>query len=84
MITKNIKEIIKESFLLNPTSKLRVRQIEKMLKLSLPSIIRYCRELEAEGILTTIKTGNIVFYAADRTNEIFLLEKKTFQFKTNL
>ena len=81
MIMKNIKETIKENFFLNPTSKLRVRQIENMLKLPLPSIIRYCRELEAEGILTTIKIGNIVFYTADRANETFLLEKKLFNLK---
>ena len=78
MIKKNIRETIKEYFFLNPTSKLRVRQIEKALKLPLPSVIRYSKELEEEGILVTIKTGNIIFYTADRANETFLLEKKLF------
>jgi len=81
MIRKNIKETIEEYFFLNPTSKLRVRQIEKALKLPLPSVIRYCKELEEEGTLTTIKTGNIVFYTADRANEKFLLGKKIFNIR---
>ncbi len=81
MISKNIKDTIKEHFFLNPTAKLRVREIERTLKLPLPSVIRYCKELEKEGIMKTIKTGNIVFYAADRTNEIYLLEKKLFNIK---
>ncbi len=81
MIRKNIKEMLNDYFFLNPTSKLRVRQIEKTLKLPLPSVIRYCKELTKEGILTTIKTGNIIFYTADRTNENFLLEKKLFNIR---
>ena len=81
MIRKNIKERIKEYFFLNPTAKLRVRQIEKKLKLPLPSVIRYCREFEKEGILTTIRIGNIVFYTADRASSKFLLEKKLFNIK---
>jgi len=51
MKTYNIKEKIKEYFFMNPTAKLRVRQMERELKLPLPSVIRYCRELEKEGIL---------------------------------
>ncbi|HOW37059.1 MAG TPA: nucleotidyltransferase domain-containing protein [Candidatus Pacearchaeota archaeon] len=76
MITKDIKETIKRFFFVNPNSKLRVREIEKKLKLSLPSVIRYCKELQKEEILTTIKTGNVVFYTADKTNSNFILQKK--------
>lgn len=81
MIRKNIKGTIEEYFFMNPTAKLRVRQIEKTLKLPLPSVIRYCKELEKEGILKTIKTGNIIFYAANRISETYLLEKKLFNIK---
>ena len=77
----NIKEKIKEHFFINPTAKLRVREIERTLKLPLPSVIRYCKELEKEGILKIIRTGNVVFYGADRVNEKFLLEKKLFNIK---
>ena len=82
MKTKNIKKIINEYFFVNPTKKLRVREIERTLKLPLPSVIRYCKELEKEEILTTIKTGNVVFYTSDRTSEKYLLEKKLFNVKS--
>lgn len=82
MITKNIKQRIKEHFFVNPNSKLRVREIERTLKLPLPSIIRYCKELQTEGILTLSKTGSIVFYTADRASNKFLLEKKLFNIKS--
>tara|TARA_Y100000310_G_C20575184_1_gene760054 strand:- start:372 stop:905 length:534 start_codon:yes stop_codon:yes gene_type:complete len=81
MIRKDIKSTIKEYFFENPTSKLRVRQIEKKLKLPLPSIIRYCKELKEESILTTLETENVIFYTADKTNKAFLLEKKLFNIK---
>jgi len=82
MKRKNIKQTIKEYFFVNPTSKMRLREIERNLKIPLPSVIRYCKELKHEGILTTIKTGNVVFYTADRTNENFLLEKKLYNIKS--
>lgn len=81
MIRKIIKEQIKEYFFINPTVKLRVRWVERTLKLPLPSVIRYCKELEVEGILKRIKIENIVLYASDRTNEVYLLEKKLFNIK---
>lgn len=82
MTTKDIKKIIKEFFLCNPTAKLRVREIERTLKLPLPSVIRYCKELEKEKILLIIKTGDVVFYSADKTSEKYLLEKKLFNIKS--
>ncbi len=81
MKRKNIKESIKEYFFTNPTGKMRVRHIEKALKLPLPSVIRYCKELEQEGILKTTRIGNVVFYTADRGNERFLLEKKVWNIR---
>ena len=78
---KNVKERIKEYFFVNPTAKLRVRHIESTLKLSLPSVIRYCKELEQERILTTVKTGNVVFYTANRADENYILEKKLFNIR---
>ncbi len=82
MKVKHIKEIIKENFFLNPTQRLRVREIERLLKLPLPSVIRYCKELEKEDILQTIKIGNVVFYTANRSEKKFLLEKKIFNIKS--
>ncbi len=59
-----------------------MRELEKTLQLPLPSVIRDCKELHEEEILTTIKTGNVVFYTGDRANENFLLEKKLYNIKT--
>ncbi len=80
MKTKDIKNSIKEHFFIFPKSKLRVREIERALKLPLPSVIRYCRELENEGILAVQKIGNVQFYTASRS-EIYLLEKKLYNLK---
>lgn len=82
MKNKNIKQKIKEHFFVNPNAKLRVREIEKLLKLPIPSVIRYCKELKEEKILTTIKTGNVVFYTGNRANSSFLLEKKLYNIKS--
>lgn len=81
MKTKNIKNQIKEFFFLTPTIKLRVRQIERELKLPLPSVIRYTKELEKENILKIEKISNITLYSADRTSISYLLEKRLFNIK---
>ena len=81
MKNKNIKEKIKEHFFISPNSKLRVRQIEKKLKLPLPSAIRYAKELEKEGILRKLKIEDVTFYSADRSSKSFLLEKRLFNIK---
>ena len=81
MIRKDIKQIIEEYFFVNPTKKLRVRQIEKILKSSLPSVIRYCKELEKESILKKVEVGNVTFYTADRSSDNYLIEKKLFNIK---
>ena len=78
MIVKNIKDKIKEYFFVNPTVKLRVRQIERELKIPLPSAIRYAKELEKEGILKKEEIAGIVLFSADRTSKNFLLEKRLF------
>ena len=82
MKRKDIKKAISEYFFVNPTAKLRVREIERTLKLPLPSVIRYCKELEKESILTIIRIGNISFYTANRASEKYLLEKKLCNIKS--
>ena len=78
MKTKNIKGRIKEYFFLNPTLKLRVRQIERQVKVPLPSVIRYTKELEIEKVLKSSQIANITTYSSDRTSKQFLLDKKLF------
>ena len=81
MKRKNIKQIIKEYFFINPTARLRVRELERTLKLPLPSVIRYCKELEKEEILAIAEIGSVHFYTANRAREIYLLEKKLYNIK---
>jgi len=82
MITNNIKEQIKNYFFLNSTTRLRVRQIEREVKVPLPSVIRYTKELEQEGILKSTSIANVRLYSADRTSQTFLLEKKLFNIRS--
>lgn len=77
----NVKEQIRGFFFMNPTAKVRVRQLERKLNLPLPSIIRYCKELKDEGIIKPLVNENVVFYSADRANKVFLLEKKIFNLR---
>ena len=82
MKTYNIKEKIKEHFFMNPTAKLRVRQIEREIKLPLPSVIRYCKELEKEEILKKETISGVSTYSADRASKKFLIEKRLFNIKS--
>ncbi len=76
-----IKQQIQEYFYMNPTVKLRVRQIERIVKVPLPSVIRYTKELEQEGILQRLVVGEVAFYAANRVSAQFLREKKLFNLR---
>ena len=81
MRQKDIKNKIREHFFLNPTLKLRVRQLERNVKIPLPSAIHYARELEREGFLKREEIGGVILYSADRTSNLFLLEKKLYNIK---
>lgn len=81
MTTKDVKKRIKEYFLLNPTIRLRIRHIERKTKTALPSVIRYTKELNKEGILKTQKVSGVIFYSADRASKDYLLEKKLFNIR---
>ena len=81
MKRKNIKEEIRRFFSIYPTSRLRVRQMERELNLPLPSVIRYCKELEKENILKKEKISNIYLYSADRSSKSYLFEKRLFNVK---
>lgn len=78
MKSKNINENIKSYFFLHPTARLRVRQIERETKSPLPSVIKYAKELEKEGILKATSIAGIRLYSADRASKQFLLEKTFF------
>lgn len=81
MKTKSIKPRILEYFFLNPTIKLRVREIERKTSSPLPSVIRYTKELEEENLLKSELISNIKLYSANRASKDFLLGKKLFNIK---
>lgn len=78
MSSKNIKEAIKRHFFVNPTEKLGLRQIEKKLGMPFPSVVRYTKELETEGILKSSNVGNMRIYSTDRASKTFIFEKRLF------
>lgn len=81
MKTNNSKKTITEYFFINPTAKLRVRQIERLTKTALPSVIRYSKELNKGGILKIDKVAEVLLYSADRSSKQYLLEKKLFNIR---
>jgi len=78
MKTKDIKGRMRAYFFLHPTIKLRVRHIEREVKVPLPSVIRYTKELEKEDILKHSEIAGVITYSAERTSPKFLLQKKLF------
>ena len=82
MIKKSIKSKIMEYFFLNPTQRLRVREIERKARVPLPSAIKYSKELEKEGILESAEISSARFYSADRSSKKFLMEKKLFNLRS--
>lgn len=81
MKRKDTKELIKEFYFLNPTIKLRVRELERELSLSLPSVIFAVKKLVEEDLLQIIKIGSVIFYGANRSNKHYIFEKKLFNLK---
>ena len=83
MKTKDIslKQKLEEYFLDHPSEKLRVRQIERVVKLPLPSAIRYAKELEKENILKISTIAGIKVYSAERASKAFLIEKRLYNIK---
>jgi len=71
-------------FLENPTARLRVRQIERTLKLPLPSVIRYTKELKDEKILKDSDVAGIKLYSADILSNEYKLEKKCHNLKRTI
>ena len=67
---------------MNPTKKMRVRQIEREIKLPLPSVIRYCKELEREEILKKEIVSGVSTYSADRASRKFFIAKRLFNIKS--
>ncbi len=81
MKTGSIKTKMENYFYLYPTRKLRVREIERVVKVPLPSAIRYANELHGEKMLQEIKISNIKLFAPDRASKQFIRGKLLFNLK---
>ncbi len=81
MIRIDIKDTIMAYFFMNPTTRLRLRQLERETKAPFPSVVRYAKELVEEDILKISIISGVKLYSADRTSKRFLLEKKIFNIK---
>ncbi len=79
--SETISKKIEEYFFSNPTALVRFRELERILKLPLPSIIRHCKKLKEKNILTTKKIGNVTFYTANKNNEEYILKKRLYNFR---
>ena len=82
MKRKDIKNKLKEYFFLYPTIKLRVRQMERELKVPLPSVIRYTKELEQEGIVKKEVIAGVTLFSSQRASQQYLLEKIIHNFRS--
>lgn len=63
-------------FLSFPTENFRLREIARIARLSLPSVINYLNEFQKEGLIKKQIKRGIPFYTAMRDNEKFILYKK--------
>ena len=81
MITKSIKQRIKDFFFQFPTKKIRVRQLSRELGVPLPSVIRYLHELGDEEMVKLTTLAEVKLYSANRASSKFRLEKMLFNIK---
>lgn len=80
MRRQNIKQLLKEYYFKNSAKKLRVREIEREVRIPLPSVIKYVKELVKEGFLKKINISNITIYTTSE-NLTFKTEKKMFNLR---
>ena len=66
--------VLKE-FMENPLKGYKLRELSRNLKLGLPSLIKYVKELEKEGMVELKDYYNTKLYFANRENEKFKIHK---------
>ncbi len=60
-----------------PTESFQLRQISRKVKIAVPSVKRYLKELQREGVVLVTKRGLYPTYKANRENELFKFYKTT-------
>ena len=74
------KQKLKEYYFEYPGSRLRLRQLERAVKIPLPSVKRYTEELIKEGFLEIFEVSGVKFYQT-KSDRQFFFEKKLYNLR---
>ncbi len=76
MLEKYNRYKVLKLFLDSPTDSFRLREIARLTKISLPSVVNYLKEFEKDGLIKREVKREIPFYVALRDDPNFTLYKK--------
>ena len=80
MIEKSTKEKVLEFFFRNPSKETHLRELSRLLKLSMPTIISVTDDLAKENLISKIKSGFITKVYANRESVSFIRKKRMYNF----
>ena len=78
MIEKSTREKISEFFFKNPSKESHLRELSRLLKLSMPTIISVTDNLAKENLIIKIKSGFITKVHANRESVRFIRKKRIY------
>ena len=78
MIEKSTIQNVLEFFFRNPSKELHLRELSRLLKLSMPTIISATDALAKDGLITKIKSDFITKIQANRENINFIRKKRVY------
>ena len=78
MIEKSTREKILEFFFKNPSKESHLRELSRLLKLSMPTIISITDDLAKENLIIKIKSGFITKVHANRESVRFIRKKRIY------
>ena len=78
MIEKSTKEKVLEFFFRNPSKETHLRELSRILRLSMPTIISATDDLAKENLIIKIKSGFITKVQANRESVSFIRKKRMY------
>ena len=81
MIEKSTIEGVLEFFFRNPSRETHLRELSRLLKLSMPTILSATDDLAKENLIIKIKSGFITKVHANRENAGFIRKKWIYNLK---
>lgn len=81
MIEKSTSEIVLDLFFENPTKEFHLRELSRLLKLSMPTIITMTETFAKEELITKTKGDVMTIVAANRENNRFIRLKRVINLK---